>query len=429
MTTSLAALGLGAAVVPSAALAAAGGASIAQPVASSPADAPASAPSSSAQPALTGLLCKTGCPAPGTVERGGTLTLQGEALDAARSVVFLGGRGSADDARVRVSPKSGSTLDVKVPAAAKSGQVVVESLSGKAARSAARLSIKVVRAATALSATLPAPKLAAVAGIASLDAGISTRKAGKGVSAVQVAYVSRAAETVGVRVDVVRSDDGSSIFSDTRSAAPGRQQTLTWEGRGASAGDFAADGRYELRISAGPEVSTRSSDATLVSGGGATIAGAPAPDGSVKLGAFTFVGAVFPVRGTHNYGQGAAAFGAGRSGHSHEGQDLMAQCGTPVVAAQGGVIKNKAYHSAAGNYVVITGTASGEDHMYAHFRAPAVVARGQRVQTGQVLGYVGDTGSASACHLHFEIWTAPGWYEGGHPVDPVATLRAWDRLG
>ncbi len=78
---------------------------------------------------------------------------------------------------------------------------------------------------------------------------------------------------------------------------------------------------------------------------------------------------------------------------------------------------------------MIGGTASGEDHMYAHFRAPAVVARGQRVQTGQVLGYVGDTGSASACHLHFEIWTAPGWYSGGHPTDPVATLRAWDRLG
>ncbi len=331
---------------------------------------------------------------------------------------------------MRVTSKDAGKLDVTVPAAAKSGQVVVETVAGTASRASARLSIKVVKAATALSATLPAPRLAAVAGIAALDAGISTRKAGKGVSAVQVAYVSHASETIGVRVDVVRTEDGVSIFSESRSAAPEKQQTLTWEGRGSSAADFAADGRYELRISAGPEVSTRSSGAAeLASGGGAAIEGAPAPDGAVKLGAFTFVGAVFPVRGTHNYGQGAAAFGAGRDGHSHEGQDLMAQCGTPVVAAQGGVIENKAYQSNAGNYVVIGGTASGEDHMYAHFRAPAVVARGQRVQTGQVLGYVGDTGSASACHLHFEIWTAPGWYSGGHPINPVATLRAWDRLG
>jgi murein DD-endopeptidase MepM/ murein hydrolase activator NlpD len=39
---------------------------------------------------------------------------------------------------------------------------------------------------------------------------------------------------------------------------------------------------------------------------------------------------------------------------------------------------------------------------------------------------VGDTGDASACHLHFEIWTAPGWYDGGHVIDPLASLQAWD---
>ncbi len=136
---------------------------------------------------------------------------------------------------MRVGSKSGGTLDVKVPAAAKSGQVVVETAAGIASHASSRVTIKVVKAATALSATLPAPKLAAVAGIAALDAGISTRKAGKGVSAVQVAYVSHAPETVGVRVDVVRAADGVSIFSESRSAAPEKQQTLTWEGRGSAA--------------------------------------------------------------------------------------------------------------------------------------------------------------------------------------------------
>jgi hypothetical protein len=38
----------------------------------------------------------------------------------------------------------------------------------------------------------------------------------------------------------------------------------------------------------------------------------------------------------------------------------------------------------------------------------------------------GDTGDADGCHLHFEIWTAPGWYTGGHPIDPLPFLEAWD---
>ena len=45
-----------------------------------------------------------------------------------------------------------------------------------------------------------------------------------------------------------------------------------------------------------------------------------------------------------------------------------------------------------------------------------LVRTGQRVFTGQALGEVGDTGRASGCHLHFELWSAPGWYQGGSPV-------------
>ena len=62
-----------------------------------------------------------------------------------------------------------------------------------------------------------------------------------------------------------------------------------------------------------------------------------------------------------------------------------------------------------------------------HLRAPALVDAGDRVRTGQLLGYVGRTGDATACHLHFEMWTAPGWYDGGHAFDPLPSLMAWDK--
>lgn len=386
---------------------------------------------SAPQPSIASIACSSACPAAGTVERGGTVTLSGQQLDTASTVVFLGGRGTSDDARVRVSASDPAQLDVRVPAKARSGQVVITTAAGVATQSKT-VSIRIVRASsTTPSAKLPAPVLAPVAGVAQLDAGVATRKAGKGASAAAIAYVSHAPAAVAVRVDVVSVDDGLSIFDETRVAAPEQPQTLTWEGKGSVAGAVALDGRYEVRISTGPASGAR----TVFAGGdgaamgGAAPQGSPAPAASARIGGFTFVGAVFPVAGTHNFGQGEARFGMGRAGHSHEGQDVLTACGTPIVAAQGGVVKQKAFQSAAGNYVVIGSTASGEDNMYAHFRAPAVVARGARVQTGQVIGYAGDTGSASACHLHFEIWTAPGWYSGGHPIDPLSTLKAWEKLG
>jgi murein DD-endopeptidase MepM/ murein hydrolase activator NlpD len=133
----------------------------------------------------------------------------------------------------------------------------------------------------------------------------------------------------------------------------------------------------------------------------------------------------FPIAGPHAYGEGAARFGAGRGRHRHQGQDVFADCGTPLVAAQCGTVKFAGSHRLAGNYVVIAGD-DGNDHVYMHLRDPALVAKGGVVGTGQQIGFVGDTGDAHGCHLHFELWPAPGWYTGGRPVDPLASLLAWD---
>ena len=134
-------------------------------------------------------------------------------------------------------------------------------------------------------------------------------------------------------------------------------------------------------------------------------------------------GHVFPIRGKHDLGQSETNnFGGGRG---HEGQDMFAACGTPLVAAQGGTVKFAESHARAGNYIVVTGAESGWDYVYMHMRRPALVRRGDSVRTGEPIGEVGATGNASGCHLHFELWSSPGWYDGGKPFDPLPQLRAW----
>lgn len=135
---------------------------------------------------------------------------------------------------------------------------------------------------------------------------------------------------------------------------------------------------------------------------------------------------VFPIRGRHDLGQSPTnGFGGGRG---HKGQDMFASCGTPLVAVAAGRVLFAGSQSAAGNYVV-TRQPDGKSYVYMHMRDSALVKTGQRVRTGQRIGYVGETGRATGCHLHFELWTAPGWSRGGHAIDPLPTLRAWDSRG
>ncbi|MEX2023984.1 MAG: M23 family metallopeptidase [Thermoleophilaceae bacterium] len=138
-------------------------------------------------------------------------------------------------------------------------------------------------------------------------------------------------------------------------------------------------------------------------------------------------GHVFPVRGRHDFGGAGARFGTGRGSRSHQGQDIFARCGTPLVAARGGRVQLRDYHPAAGHYIVIDGARTGLDYAYMHLVSRSPFRVGDGVRTGQRIGSVGDSGNAHGCHLHFELWSAPGWYEGGRPIDPLRALRVWDR--
>ena len=172
------------------------------------------------------------------------------------------------------------------------------------------------------------------------------------------------------------------------------------------------------------------------------ISGA-APDGIylLKLGKSNTAGATasgqtqpfalhlraFPVPGPHNFGGPDARFGAPRSGHIHQGQDIPAACGQKEVVDETGAVKVNAYQaSGAGYYVVIHGRITGTDSVYMHLQRPSWAAAGTVVYAGQQIGRVGATGDATGCHLHFERWTAPGWFVGGAAYDPLPELQYWD---
>jgi hypothetical protein len=133
---------------------------------------------------------------------------------------------------------------------------------------------------------------------------------------------------------------------------------------------------------------------------------------------------VFPVAGPHSYGDG---FGVDRGDHIHQGQDIPAADGTPLVAPRASTVFATGYSaSGSGEYVVLYDSGANRSYVYFHLhRGSTVVSDGQSVRAGQRIGAVGTTGHSTGPHLHFELWIGR-WFDGGHAVDPFPTLRAWD---
>ena len=157
----------------------------------------------------------------------------------------------------------------------------------------------------------------------------------------------------------------------------------------------AADGRYAVRI-----------------------------DGE-RVGTFAFRNHRYPIRGPHADRGGIGYFGAPRNGgRTHEGFDVNAACGTPLVAARGGRVLVSRYDPELyGNLVIVHGRRTHRNYWYAHLRSTPRVAKGERIRTGQRLGEIGATGNAASvgCHLHFEL------RQRGRPIDPEPRLHRWDR--
>jgi murein DD-endopeptidase MepM/ murein hydrolase activator NlpD len=138
-------------------------------------------------------------------------------------------------------------------------------------------------------------------------------------------------------------------------------------------------------------------------------------------------GYVFPLAGPYTTSPGGQ-FGAPRPGHVHQGQDLSAADGTPVLAPHAGTVSTVAYQAGgAGNYVVLHST-DGRDYVFMHLRTGSVLVKsGDTLRAGQKIGEVGSTGESSGPHLHFEVWVGGPWQMGGHPIDPMPLLLSWRR--
>lgn len=221
-----------------------------------------------------------------------------------------------------------------------------------------------------------------------------------GVRKAKFEYEVGGSGTYDLVIEVVKSKSGADQMVRRYRVSNrdgNKKYELKWNGRRTN-GDAVKKGNFYFRVS---EV------------GGRRLKRSNA-DGNRSFKLFP---AIFPIDGRHDYWDG---FGAGRN---HAGQDLGANCGTPLEAAEPGTISTKAFNGGGyGYYVVIDVKNSDRQLLYGHLKAAATVRQGEHVGTGERIGKVGDTGNASGCHLHFE------YRPNGSPSPKVTEkLRAWDK--
>jgi murein DD-endopeptidase MepM/ murein hydrolase activator NlpD len=363
-----------------------------------------------ATPKVSKVTCLRKCASRKRLRGGSVMKVTGTELAAVNALTFNGSYGKGDDVTIRVRPGSNTRVQARVPLGAVTGPISLTSSLGTHSRRSRPVLILPPLPPE------PNPELSPVPGPRTgsaprLETGTSRTKAFVDARpGVKFSYRLSGGSATSLKVELVSATDGSVVKTGApQEVAPNQVQSISWNGRVGR--DAASPGRYSFRLTAA------SADGSVARS---------SQTGDVQRDAFDLYDHIFPIRGRHDFGGAGARFGAGRAGHIHQGHDTFARCGTRLVAARGGRVKAKQYHSAAGNYIVIDGDNTSVDYVYMHLDQPSPFSTGDRVYTGQTIGAVGDTGDAVGCHLHLEMWTGPGWYDGGHPFDPLPSLRAWD---
>jgi murein DD-endopeptidase MepM/ murein hydrolase activator NlpD len=233
--------------------------------------------------------------------------------------------------------------------------------------------------------------------------------------------IDGAVPRVRVRIDLLPAAGGAPTRLRLGSQRTGRRLAHAWAGE-------LAPGRYVARLHATGPRGARLVRTARASGRSALLVVEPPPP-PAPVPAVPSTG-VFPVQGPYDFGGEDARFGATRRGHVHQGQDVIAAEGTPLVSPRAGFVYWRAYQAAgAGHYLVIRGD-DGRDYVFMHLQDGSIlVTKGQAVAAGQRLGSVGNTGDSHGAHLHFEIWP-DGWFssDASKPIDPLPELLAWAGL-
>lgn len=304
-----------------------------------------------------------------------------------------------------------------------------------------------VTGGTAAPGASPGPVLASSGGSGtSADVRLSTAPL---VSRVSFPATASAGTPPAVSFEVLEAGvgtvDATVVISNLTTGKAAASAALGWVHTGRvnrarwPRGAHLSAGVYEVSVDVRDHRGVRASSAAAARASHLTVTAPPAPAAAqpsapaagapgVPTPAQTAAdGAVFPVAGPHNFGGPENRYGAPRGNHIHEGQDVLTAEGTPVVVPLAGSITWTSYQAEGAGYYAVEHTSTGLDFMFAHCQANTLaVSAGQDVRAGQTLCHAGQTGDASAPHLHFEIWVG-GWQApGGHSIDPLPYLQAWE---
>ncbi|MGK2954537.1 MAG: M23 family metallopeptidase [Solirubrobacterales bacterium] len=346
------------------------------------------------------VICLSGCSEIRTASPGGEIQITGSDLGSTETVSFAG---TKKRIRVEADLSSPGRVEAAVPEDAATGKVRVISSSGSVTSSEDKLKIG------------PKIDLGRTAALRITDAETTPTKAYQyGKRRPTLNYVINGGKDRNdLRIDVTTAS-GEVVFSKFKKNVPtGSAQAAGWSGRTTS-GKRAPNGRYHFVV--------RSIDGTKAILSKSLVRARKSKKKDDPFG-FRMYAYVYPVRAPHSYGD---SIGAGRG---HQGQDVMADCGSKLIAARAGTVYYNDYQAGgAGNYIVINlKGAGGKSHVYMHMPTRSPLDVGEKVKTGQRIGKVGTTGRSTACHLHFEIWSGPGWYQGGSFLNPTPSLQKWDR--
>ena len=229
----------------------------------------------------------------------------------------------------------------------------------------------------------------------------------------QIRQIAKKASALGQEVDAIqRTEDGLRALVG---APPAETDSAVQEGDAAPAPTGGAP--HALTTDEVSEALTMLEERTAVRrtsiGQLAAMMQKDVPGASSFLGGDTPVTTPtgWPTNGFISSGYGLRWNGA----EFHQGIDIAAEMGTPIVATADGVVTIAGWNAGGYGNMVDIDHGSGVSTRYGHASA-VVVTAGQRVRRGQIIAYVGSTGHSTGPHLHYEVRLS------GQPVNPTSYL-------